>query len=109
MYCLIQLYISVSKPLAPHQPLLKLFSIKAVGQASIPLYRSVPLKPLTSVLDVLAREFSFIIEYLWCCQECTSLISNPDIRLILVAKTKYMTADDIDIGIGALLETFEMM
>jgi hypothetical protein len=47
MYCLIQLYISVSKPLAPHQPLLKLFSIKAVGRASIPLYRFVPLKPLT--------------------------------------------------------------
>lgn len=25
------------------------------------------------------------------------------------AQTKYMTADDINIGIGALLETFEMM
>lgn len=32
MYCLIQLYVTVAKELAPHRPLLKLFSVKAVGR-----------------------------------------------------------------------------
>ena len=32
MYCLIQLYVVVSGPLKPHKPLLKLFSVKAVGE-----------------------------------------------------------------------------
>jgi hypothetical protein len=31
MYCLVQLYVSVSKKLVKHKPLLKLFAIKAVG------------------------------------------------------------------------------
>lgn len=38
-----------------------------------------------------------------------SQISNPDVWLTILAKTTYMTANDIDIGIGALVETFEMM
>jgi hypothetical protein len=33
MYCLLQLYFTVSDQLKPKQPLLKLFAIKAVGQA----------------------------------------------------------------------------
>jgi len=32
MYCLIQLYVVVSDQLKPHKPLLKLFSVKAVGE-----------------------------------------------------------------------------
>ena len=32
MYCLIQLYVVVSDQLKPHKPLLKLFSVKAVGK-----------------------------------------------------------------------------
>lgn len=32
MFCLIQLYVVVAKELAPHKPLLKLFSVKAVGK-----------------------------------------------------------------------------
>ena len=32
MYCLIQLYVVVSEQLKPHRPLLKLFSVKAVGE-----------------------------------------------------------------------------
>ena len=35
MYCLIQLYAPVSSYLAPHRPLLKLFSVKAVGKIII--------------------------------------------------------------------------
>ena len=35
MYCLIQLYAPVSSYLAPHRPLLKLFSVKAVGETTI--------------------------------------------------------------------------
>ena len=31
MYCLIQMYLTISGHLAPHKPLLKLFAIKAVG------------------------------------------------------------------------------
>jgi hypothetical protein len=31
MYCLLQLYLCVAKELAPHRPVLKLVSVKAVG------------------------------------------------------------------------------
>ena len=41
MYCLIQLYVVVSEQLKPHKPLLKLFSVKAVGMGS--LFNSYPL------------------------------------------------------------------
>ena len=36
MYCLIQLYAVVSDQLKPHKPLLKLFSVKAVGEELSP-------------------------------------------------------------------------
>ncbi|KDQ55177.1 hypothetical protein JAAARDRAFT_208908 [Jaapia argillacea MUCL 33604] len=75
MYCLIQLYVSVSKELAPQKPLLKLFAVKAV--VFLTFWQ-------TSFLSVLG-------------------IAG------LIKDTKYMTADDIEIGIGAIVETFEMM
>ncbi|KAF8160849.1 organic solute transporter Ostalpha-domain-containing protein [Crassisporium funariophilum] len=75
MYCLIQLYIPVSKELAAHKPLLKLFSIKAV------VFLTFWQATLLSVLSMLN----------------------------IVKDTKYMTAENINIGLGALLETFEMM
>jgi hypothetical protein len=34
MYCLVQLYVCVAAELAPHRPVLKLFSVKAVGKFS---------------------------------------------------------------------------
>ncbi|KAJ3808322.1 organic solute transporter Ostalpha-domain-containing protein [Lentinula aff. lateritia] len=68
MYCLIQLYVPVSKILAPQKPLLKLFSVKSIAT-------------FLSVLSMIG----------------------------VIKDTTYMTADDINIGIGALLETFEMM
>lgn len=36
MYCLLQLYLSVATELAPHRPVLKLISIKAVGKIELP-------------------------------------------------------------------------
>ena len=36
MYCLFQLYLSVATELAPHRPVLKLISIKAVGKFGLP-------------------------------------------------------------------------
>ncbi|KAF5373934.1 hypothetical protein D9758_000881 [Tetrapyrgos nigripes] len=75
MYCLIQLYLSVSSYLAPTKPLLKLFAIKAV------VFLTFWQATFLSVLTMFG----------------------------VVKDTKYMTAADINIGIGALLETFEMM
>jgi len=36
MYCLLQLYLCVATELAPHRPVLKLLSIKAVGEFGLP-------------------------------------------------------------------------
>ncbi|KAL5492651.1 hypothetical protein ACEPAI_4098 [Sanghuangporus weigelae] len=74
MYCLIQIYVPISKHLAPHRPLLKLFAIKAV--VFLTFWQATFLSVLSS--------------------------------LGVVTDTKYMTADDINIGIGAILETVEM-
>ncbi|KZV63504.1 DUF300-domain-containing protein, partial [Peniophora sp. CONT] len=74
MYCLVQLYLCVSPRLAPHHPILKLFSIKAV--VFLTFWQA-------SFLSVLAT-FNAIKD------------------------TPYMTAEDIDVGWGAILETFEM-
>ncbi|KAJ2916305.1 hypothetical protein MD484_g4124, partial [Candolleomyces efflorescens] len=75
MYCLIQLYLPVSKELKPHRPILKLFSVKAV------VFLTFWQATLLSGLSMLG----------------------------VVKDTKYMTAEDINIGIGAILECFEMM
>ncbi|KAL5532097.1 hypothetical protein ACEPAF_5661 [Sanghuangporus sanghuang] len=75
MYCLIQIYVPISKQLAPHRPLLKLFAIKAV--VFLTFWQATFLSVLSS--------------------------------LGVVTDTKYMTADDINIGIGAILETVEMI
>ncbi|PFH53773.1 hypothetical protein AMATHDRAFT_54269 [Amanita thiersii Skay4041] len=74
MYCLIQLYVTVSKLLAPQRPLLKLFAIKAV------VFLTFWQATFLSLLSLFG----------------------------VVKDTRYMTAEDINIGIGALLETFEM-
>ncbi|CAK5281816.1 unnamed protein product, partial [Mycena citricolor] len=75
MYCLLQLYVTIAVYLAPQQPLLKLFSIKAV--VFLTFWQSIFLSALST--------------------------------FGVVKNTTYMTAADINIGIGALLETFEMM
>ncbi|KAG8736394.1 hypothetical protein FRC10_009342 [Ceratobasidium sp. 414] len=75
MYCLVQLYITISEELKPYKPLLKLFSIKAV--VFLTFWQSALLVGLAS--------------------------------LNIIKDTEYMTAEDITIGFGALLQTFEMM
>ncbi|KZT23606.1 DUF300-domain-containing protein [Neolentinus lepideus HHB14362 ss-1] len=75
MYCLLQLYITVSKELAPYKPILKLFAVKAV--VFLTFWQATGL----------------------------SLLSMAG----LIKDTKYMTANDINNGIAAILETFEMM
>ncbi|KAF8200721.1 organic solute transporter Ostalpha-domain-containing protein [Pholiota molesta] len=75
MYCLLQLYVPVVNDLRSHQPLLKLFSVKAV------VFLTFWQATLLSLLTMFG----------------------------LVKDTKYMTADDINNAIGAILETFEMM
>ncbi|KAI0061163.1 DUF300-domain-containing protein [Artomyces pyxidatus] len=74
MYCLLQLYLSVATELAPHKPVLKLFSVKAV--VFLTFWQATFLSLLT--------------------------------MLGVVKDTPYMTADDINIGWGAILECFEM-
>ena len=60
MYCLIQLYIVISEPLKPHKPLLKLFSVKAVGERySSAFTTDWSLTDGFSVSDVLASYGSF--------------------------------------------------
>ncbi|KAF9049927.1 organic solute transporter Ostalpha-domain-containing protein [Panaeolus papilionaceus] len=75
MFCLIQLYVVVAKELAPHKPLLKLFSVKAV------VFLTFWQATFLSLLSMMG------------------VIKGSD----------FMTAEDINIGIGAVLETFEMM
>lgn len=74
MYCLFQLYMPISVHLAPHKPLLKLFSVKAV--VFLTFWQASGLS-LLSMFGV-------------------------------IKDTPYMTADDINTGIAAILETFEM-
>jgi len=75
MFCLLQLYVPISRHLAPHKPLLKLCAVKAV-----------------------------VFLTFWQATFLSILITFG-----VVKNTNYMTANDINIGIGALLETSEMM
>lgn len=146
MYCLLQLYMPVSKRLANHRPLLKLFAIKAVGEsftsnnaigyflALIFYLRRIRKKHKCSILDILAGNVSVSAQFLWYCQRrklnfigsashyWSSYFSPDTIHVCLdfrdqgtmdtcwnFAGFSARTADDINIGIGAILETFEMM
>ncbi|KAF8608082.1 DUF300-domain-containing protein [Ceratobasidium sp. AG-I] len=75
MYCLLQLYVTISEELKPYRPLLKLFAVKAV--VFLTFWQGALLSGLAS-LDI-------------------------------IKDSEYMTAEDITIGFGALLQTFEMM
>ena len=65
MYCLIQLYIVVGEQLKPHQPLLKLFSVKAVGEGLFVFTKDRSLTDGHSVPDVLASYGSFCLCHVW--------------------------------------------
>jgi hypothetical protein len=112
MYCLIQLYLPVSKNLAPYRPLLKLFAIKAVGE----------LKPVLTPFAEIFIYYPLVFLTFWQATFLAGLsmvgivkgVSTITFILALtinyddVFKTKYMTAADVNIGIGAILETVEM-
>ena len=88
MYCLIQLYVVVSEQLKPHQPLLKLFSVKAVGEGLFFAFTTDRL--LTdghSVPDVLASYGSFGLCHAWPCQGRESQIfPSPALSLTPVPR-----------------------
>jgi hypothetical protein len=110
MYCLLQLYFTVSDRLKPKQPLLKLFAIKAVGEQSAAAQTLIlaELVPLVFLTFWQATGLGLLITF--------GLIKNvglmaytPIVSAHHRLQTKYMTADDINTGIGAILEDFEMM
>lgn len=71
MYCLLQLYLCVSTELAPHHPVLKLLSVKAVGGcglSSLVVLGSRGIRSLHSIFDFLAIHFSVIVEHVRGCQ-----------------------------------------
>lgn len=92
MYCLIQLYMPVAEELKPHRPILKLFSVKAV--VFLTFWQATLLAAL-SMLGVVKGVSLLGYHNLF-----------PTERSL---QTQYMTAEDINIGIGAILECFEMM
>lgn len=92
MYCLIQLYMPVAEELKPHRPILKLFSVKAV--VFLTFWQATLLAGL-SMLGVVKGVSRFPFRDLFS--------SHRNLQ------TRYMTAEDINIGIGAILECFEMM
>jgi hypothetical protein len=66
MYCLLQLYLCVSTELAPHRPLLKLISVKAVGGLAYLVWvvlASRSIRHLDSIFDFLASYFSILAEH----------------------------------------------
>lgn len=94
MYCLIQIYVSVSKDLAAHKPLLKLFSIKAV--VFLTFWQATFLSMLSWFNVITAAGYQ-------------QKIGFQSFRLTIVLQSKYMTTDDAITAISAILETFEMI
>lgn len=73
MYCLIQLYVTISANLAPQKPLLKLFSIKAVGEYSFfptKLHMHLLIQATISISDLLASNISVTVGDFRYSQEC---------------------------------------
>ncbi|KAF9783760.1 organic solute transporter Ostalpha-domain-containing protein [Thelephora terrestris] len=93
VYCLIQLYVVISEQLKPHQPLLKLFSLKAVGECS----------SWHSLRTRCSRMVTVFLTF-WQAAGLSVLVT-----LGLIKDTEYMTAENVSIGIGAILECLEMM
>ena len=84
MYCLIQLYVPVSKDLAQHKPLLKLFSVKAVGELlHVGNVIYVNANCLRSLPHLLASNFFIGPQHVWCSQgrECRKCLTT-DVNLI---------------------------
>lgn len=111
MYCLFQLYLSVATELAPHRPVLKLISIKAVGKFGLPAGSSSShgAYAVDSISDFLAIHFPILAKRNRSCQRRMIRWTRFDVQVSdNLLQTPYMTAGEINIGWGAILETFEM-
>lgn len=95
MYCLIQIYVTISEPLKPQKPLLKLFAIKAVVFLTFWQATFLSLLTMAGVVKNVSP-FYFL----------TSTFA--EFLFARVCQTQYMTADNINIGIGAVAECVEM-
>jgi hypothetical protein len=73
MYCLLQLYFCVATELAPHRPVLKLVSVKAVGKFSLPGRVVSASRHLDSIFDFLASHVSIVAKSGWGCQRCMTI------------------------------------
>lgn len=109
MYCLIQLYVVVSDLLSPYRPLLKLFAIKAVGALILTRSPSIYLTGRLVFLTFWQASFLSLLSMVGVVKDVSIETSLVNGLLITTAQSKYMTAEDINIGIGALLQTLEMM
>lgn len=114
MYCLLQLYFPVSTNLTPHQPLLKLFSVKAVGKFasqrdmifSILMYFS----DFSVFLTFWQATFLSLLSLFGVIKDVSfDMMHIREFKMNANMQTKYMTADDVNNAIAAILETFEMM
>lgn len=65
MYCLVQLYLVVAAELAPYKPLLKLFSIKAVGTFCGVSMLMILLIECRSISYLLASNLPIYAYYFW--------------------------------------------
>ena len=109
VYCLIQLYVVVSEQLKPHQPLLKLFSLKAVGEFLPWHLLGIHCLQIVTVFLTFwqATGLSFLVT-LGLIKDVSVVFSPPLGAFLDNVQTEYMTAENISIGIGAILECLEM-
>lgn len=97
MYCVLQLYVVVSKELKPFHPIMKFLCIKSV--VFLTFWQASMLSVLASFGAIKATKYmvgfsSFV----------SLLHSGTDERSLPV-----QTSDDVLVGLNALLETFEML
>lgn len=93
MYCLLQLYMPIADKLKPYSPVLKFLAIKAV--VFLTFWQSVLLSLLASFNVV--KDTPYMYDLGSVVRGCPT---DPNV---------YRTAEEINIGFAALLETFEMM
>jgi uncharacterized protein Usg len=116
MYCLLQLYFMISIDIAPHRPLLQLFSVKAV--VFLTFWQSALLGGLASlgiVKNVSGITFMRLNPQpdhtLYTSRPGEIHVSNADLSHPpkKSSSARCRTADEINVGIAALLQNFEMV
>lgn len=111
MYCLIQLYVCVSSFLASQKPLLKMFAIKAVGKNirhSIKFSLSLTNGFIVFLTFWQATFLSLLATFGFIKDVSDTILLTWLLPSDKPSQTQYMTAENINIGIGAIAETVEM-